>query len=52
MANDSHSAIAPHGGVSLNMGSIGGMAGGTGNVDFSAAKAMITYVSKLAAATA
>ena len=42
--------MAPRGGVILNMSSIGGVAGSTGNVDYSAAKAMVTYVSKVAAA--
>ena len=45
-----HAAMAPRGGVILNMSSIGGVAGSTGNVDYSAAKAMVTYVSKVAAA--
>lgn len=43
-------AMAPRGGVMLNMSSIGGVAGSSGNVDYSAAKAMVTYVSKVAAA--
>jgi 3alpha(or 20beta)-hydroxysteroid dehydrogenase len=43
-------AMAPRGGVILNMSSIGGISGSVGNVDYSAAKAMVTYVSKVAAA--
>jgi len=44
------SAMPARGGVMLNMSSIGGMHGSVGNVDYSAAKAMVTFLSQVAAA--